>query len=400
MNQSLASTARIQVLLAVLFGAGLGVALGVFLIAQVASSNHAQSSPTQPNTPFIVQVPSPPSPSETATLVPPTTTSTPRPPTRTPTRAPTVNADVRPVQPSILLRGLRHEYQKFNNCGPTTLAMNLSYFGLKDTQAEVAAITKPNPQDKNVRPDEMAAYASRVGLRAIIRVNGTFDQLKLFVSNDLPVIIETGLIKEPQGWMGHYRLVIGHDAKQIATMDSYDGPSVKLAYADLDAFWRQFNRLYIVIYSPQQESLVRAILGSALNDQTMYAQAAAHARAEIEHDAQDAFARFNLGTSLVGLKRYAEAANEFDVARTQGLPWRMLWYQFEPFEAYLQTQQYDKALALANEVLSKAQDLEEAHYYKGLALRGLGREAEARQAFETALKYNPNYHAAKNALAR
>lgn len=278
------------------------------------------------------------------------------------------------------------------------LAMNLSHFGRPDTQAQIAAITKPNPQDKNVRPDEMAAYASRVGLRTIIRVNGTFDQLKLFVSNDIPVIIETGLIKEPQGWMGHYRLVIGYDTKHITTMDSYDGPSVKLAYADLDAFWRQFNRLYIVIYSPQQETLVRAILGNALNDQAMYTQAVAQTRAEIERDAQDAFARFNLGTSLVGLKRYAEAATEFDRARAQTLPWRMMWYQFEPFDAYLQTKQYDKTITLANEILSKASDLEEAHYYKGLALRGLGRETEARQAFETALKYNPNYRDAQRAL--
>lgn len=391
--------ARRQVLLATLLGAVLGAALGVFLIVQVASSNHTQPLPPTPSNISLVAPPSPsPRPTATETVIPPTVTATPRPSTPTRTRTPTLAVEVRPIQPSLLLRGLRHAYQKFNNCGPTTLAMNLSYFGLEDTQADVAAITKPNPQDKNVRPDEMAAYASRVGLRAIIRVNGTFDQLKLFVSNDLPVIIETGLVKEPQGWMGHYRLVIGYDAKQITTMDSYDGPSVKIAYADGDVLWRQFNRLYIVVYSPQQETLVRAILGNARDDQTMYAQAVARARAEIEHDAQDAFARFNLGTSLVGLKRYAEAAIEFDRARAQGLPWRMLWYQFEPFEAYLQTQQYDQALTLANQVLSQAQDLEEAYYYKGLALRGLGREAEARQAFQAALQYNPNYNAAQRAL--
>jgi Flp pilus assembly protein TadD len=42
--------------------------------------------------------------------------------------------------------------------------------------------------------------------------------------------------------------------------------------------------------------------------------------------------------------------------------------------------------------------LEEAHYYKGLALRALGREQEARQAFATALKYNSNYRAAQIVL--
>lgn len=387
---------------AVLIGSLLGIALGTALVVQVASSNRAQPPPVAQSNIQPTASPSPqPSPSSTATVIAsPTATSTPRPPTprRTSTRAPTLHADVRPIQASVLLRGLRHEYQKFNNCGPATLAMNLSHFGRPDTQAQVAAITKPNPQDKNVRPDELAAYASRVGLRSIIRVNGTFDQLRLLVSNDLPVIIETGLVKEPQGWMGHYRLVIGYDAKQITTMDSYDGASVKIVYADLDALWRQFNRLYIVVYAPEQETIVRAILGNALDDQSMYAQAVTKARAEIETDSQDAFARFNLGSGLVGLKRYSEAAIEFDRARAQTLPWRMGWYQFEPFDAYLQTKQYDKALALANEILSEAKDLEEAHYYKGLALRALRRETEARQAFETALQYNKNYTDAQRAL--
>jgi hypothetical protein len=375
---------------------------GGLIFAQVIGSNLAPPSPVAQAMVQPTASPSPqPSSTSTATIIPsPTTTATPRPPTptRTPTRAPTLGADVRPVQPSVLLRGLRHEYQKFNNCGPTTLAMNLSHFGRPDTQAQVASITKPNPQDKNVRPDELAAYANRAGLRATIRVNGNFDQLKLFVSNDIPVIIETGLIKEPQGWMGHYRLVIGYDAKHITTMDSYDGASVKIAYADLDAFWHQFNRLFIVVYAPAQENIVRAILGNAIDDPSMYAQAIARARADIERDPQDAFARFNLGSSLVGLKRYAEAATEFDRARALTLPWRMWWYQFEPFDAYLQTKQYEKALALANEILSKAEDLEEAHYYKGLALRALGREMEARQAFATALKYNSNYRAAQIVL--
>lgn len=381
----------------------LGIVLGGgVLVAQIANSGWVQPEPTQQAQ--IDSTPQPtPQPSATSTaavIASPTATSTPRPPTptRTPTRPPTIAAEVRPIQPSVLLRGLRHEYQRFNNCGPTTLAMNLSHFGKPDTQAQVAAFTKPNARDKNVRPDEMAAYANRAGLWSIIRVNGTFDQLKLFVSNDLPVIVETGLVKEPQGWMGHYRLVIGYDARQFTTMDSYDGASVKIASADLEAFWRQFNRTYIVIYAEPQAPLVRAILGDALDEQTMYTQAIARARAEIQADPQDAFAQFNLGSSLVGLKRYAEAATAFDRARTLGLPWRMLWYQFEPFEAYLQTQQLDKTLALANEVLSKAEDLEEAHYYKGLALRALGRTAEARRAFETALQYNKNYADAQRAL--
>jgi len=48
--------------------------------------------------------------------------------------------------------------------------------------------------------------------------------------------------------------------------------------------------------------------------------------------------------------------------------------------------------------LSKAENLEEAHYYKGLALAGLGRSAEARKEFTTALQYNKKYRLAQEAL--
>jgi tetratricopeptide (TPR) repeat protein len=130
----------------------------------------------------------------------------------------------------------------------------------------------------------------------------------------------------------------------------------------------------------------------------MYAQAAARARAESDADPKDAFAQFNLGSGLVALKRYAEAAAAFDRARTLGLPWRMIWYQFSPYEAYLHVGRYDEVIALADALLSQTDDLEEAHYYKGLALRARGRPEEARREFETALRYNSNYREAQKAL--
>jgi tetratricopeptide (TPR) repeat protein len=329
----------------------------------------------------------------------PATPSIVRPPSSIPrTRTPTLPPDVTPVQPMVALRAIKADYQRWNNCGPTTLGMALQYFGKTDPQAEIATFTKPNPDDRNVRPDELAAYANRAGLRTIIRVNGTLDRLKLLLSNGVPVIIETALVKQPQGWMGHYRLLIGYDATQFNTMDSYDGPNVKISFADLDAEWRTFNRIYLVVYANAPAARVRAILADTLDDQTMYAQAAARARAEIAADPKDAFAQFNLGSSLAGMKLYAPAAAAFDKARMLGLPWRMLWYQHDPYIAYLRVGRNEEVIALADSLLSKTNDLEEAHYYKGLALRALKREPEARREFETALHYNPNYRDALNAM--
>jgi uncharacterized protein YvpB len=323
--------------------------------------------------------------------------------TPAPTRKPTLTPDVpvRPILTAVQLTGVTNDYQRWNNCGPTTLEMNLSFFGRNDTQAQIASVLKPDPDDNNVSPDEMAGYAQIDGLDSIYRINGTLDRIKLFLSNGLPVIVETGF-DPPQaheGWMGHYRLITGYNDKTFITQDSYDGPNVAVEFGALDDLWRDFNRTYIVLYNKGQAPLVRAIVGDDLDDSAMYTEAVAQARHELASNPNDAFAEFNLGSSLVGLGKYNEAAAAYDTARVLGLPWRMLWYQFGPYEAYLQVGRYYELIALADATLKPASDLEESHYYKGLALEKLGQAAEARVEFSLALQYNKNYTQAQLELA-
>lgn len=402
------------VLLAVVIGAAFGTLIGAVALVvvhpgapdiigqkSISLRYHLAEILPEPNEPALIPTPLfEPTLLPTPTLLPeikPAASATPS-ATRAPTRTTPLRTAIAPIQSTVMLHGIKQDYQRWNNCGPTTLEMDLSFYGRADTQAEIAAYTKPNPDDRNVRPDELAAYATRAGLHAVVGINGTVDLLKLFMSNGVPVMVETALVKEPQGWMGHYRLLNGYDATQFNTMDSYDGPNLKITFADLDDEWRAFNRLYLVVYSDALEARVRAIAPDAFDPPKMYADAVTRARAETEANPQDAFAQFNLGSSLVGQKRYPEGAAAFDRARLLGLPWRMMWYQFGPYEAYLHTGRNDEVLALADSLLKVTDDLEESHYYKGLALRALGRNDEARSEFETALRFNSNYRDAQRAL--
>jgi tetratricopeptide (TPR) repeat protein len=298
------------------------------------------------------------------------------------------------------LSGVKHEYQGWNNCGPTTLEMYLSFYGRNDTQKEIAAFTKPDWNDKNVSPNELVSYTNKTGLHVIVRENGTLERLKQLLSNGLPVMTENGYLTPSgkEGWMGHYKLLTGYDDKQFTVMDSYEGPNQKVAFDAMDADWRAFNRLYMIVYPSDNEPTVRAILGSEFDDTTMYTNAATHARTEIAANPKDPFAYLNLGTSLNGLQQYKDAAAAFDQARVLGLPWRMTWYQFGPYVAYLQTGRYGEVIALADATLNVVDDLEESHYYKGMALLALGRSKEARSEFQAALHYNPNYQDAQQAL--
>lgn len=331
-----------------------------------------------------------------------TNTNAPAPPTAKPTATATQSVALKSIQAAVQLTGITHDYQRWNNCGPTTLAMYMSYFGKKDPQLQIAALVKPDPDDKNVNPSELAAYARGAGMGATVRVNGTIDRLKLFLSNGLPLMVETGFDppRAHEGWMGHYRLVTGYDSKNFNTMDSYDGPGVLVDINALEADWRAFNRTYFVIYTSAQEAVVRAIIGDDWNDAQMYANAAARAQRELDATPNDPFAAFNLGSSLDGLKRYDEAASAFDKARLSKLPWRMMWYQFGPYEAYLQVGRYAEVVALADATLKGSDNLEESHYYKAMALEKLGRNAEAKTELAIALRYNKNFQDAQRALAQ
>jgi len=51
--------------------------------------------------------------------------------------------------------------------------------------------------------------------------------------------------------MGHYETISGYDdnTQTIYTYDSYLGPGQARSYAEMDIWWRHFNRAYIVLGS-------------------------------------------------------------------------------------------------------------------------------------------------------
>lgn len=307
-----------------------------------------------------------------------------------------------PIPEVVTLTGFTHQYQTWNNCGPATLTTALSYFGQPERQVEAAAFLKPDPDDKNVSPGEMAAYVRQLGYGVTIRVGGTFDQLERLIANGFPVIIEKGFEPDPdESWMGHYLLLIGYDDQQgvFITQDSYFGPDRPAAYAEVDKYWRQFNRLFIVPYPLDQAERLEALIGPE-NSPAMYEKALAAAQAEAAANPVDAFAWFNVGTNLTALGRYDEAAAAYDQARLAGLPWRMLWYQFGPYEAYYQVDRYQDVITLAQATLAVADNLEESHYWLGMAQLAQGTVDEARREFELALALNANFAPAYEALVK
>lgn len=332
-------------------------------------------------------------------------------PTATPDASAAVTPEPTPifVPSSYSLSGIRFEYQGWNNCGPATITNALSMFGYADNQNRAANWLKPNREDKNVSPDQMVTFVNsqipELPVYAINRSGGTLDRLKLLVSKNFPVIIELGYDPEPDrlGWMGHYLLVTGYDdAQQIfITQDSYLGPNYHYSYEHVQRFWQHFNYTYIVVYESGREPELLELLGTDADATQNAINALELATQEATANRNNAFAWFNMGTNFVELEVWDRAALAYDEARRVGLPWRMMWYQFGPFEAYQAVGRYDDVLALAraNQNDGGGHYVEETFYYAALAREAMGERDRAINNLREVVRFNPNFTAAQLKLA-
>lgn len=310
-------------------------------------------------------------------------------------------SDDRAVPISHQINGFRYEAQGWNNCGPATLTMALSYFGYENNQQRAAQWLKPNSEDKNVSPWQMIEFVNTqipdLSVQALARSGGNLQLLKELIAADFPVVIEEGYDPEPErlGWMGHYLLLHSYDDSQstFISHDSYSGQNLPYSYEHVQKFWQHFNYNYIVLYQPNRWETLQEILGDNIDFTQNNINALEIARIEATAKPQDAFAWFNIGTNYSALGMFEEATLAYDQARRIGIPWRMLWYQFSIYEAYNAVGRYDDTIELARAVLNDGggQYVEETYYYAGVAREGLGQNSRALDNYNAAITFNPNF---------
>jgi len=223
--------------------------------------------------------------------------------------------------------------------------------------------------------------------------------LKHLLSNGFPVMVEAWTEPQDNGGMGHYQLLVGYNQAEnlFLTQDSLHGPGVTLPMDEFDHFWRVFNRTYLVVFPPDQAGVVYAILGPRADRTAMYEGALRTAQEEARAKPDNPFAWFNMGTNYARLGEPALAAGAFDEARRLGLPYRLLWYQFDVFETYLAMGRYQEVIELATATLKATGGLEELYYYRGLARQAIN-QPQAAEDFQAALAYNPNFEPAARTL--
>ena len=315
------------------------------------------------------------------------------------------------IPAQVSLEGIVQEYQRFNSCGPTNLALALRYWGWEGEPIGIEEIIKPTLADLNVTPKEMLSYVNEhTQLKAIMRYGGDVDILKKFIAAGFPVLVERGYInrddEHEDGWMGHYGVVDAYDDAKAAVHipDTFNG-NIWLDYAILQSDWDEFAGTYLLIFKPEDEAKVLTLLGEQADEayNLDYTLDKFRAKLALSERHEQYFILYTIGELLVLKKDYVEAAKTFDEAfalygwlPVDDRPWRMLWYQVGPYEAYYYTGRYDDVIRLAYKTVTDASEpaLPETFLWSARAQIKQGNIGTATFELKRALQFHPGWEPA------
>lgn len=304
-----------------------------------------------------------------------------------------------------LLTNNYHTFQTFNNCGPASLSMTLSYFGINESQQTLGQALRPyqvasgDNDDKSTTLPEMAEKARDYGLVAYHRPAGTTELVKRFILEDIPVITRTWT--KPNEDIGHYRVVKGYDdlQGQFIQDDSLQGKNLRYSYSDFNILWEKFNYEYLVLVPEEKQQIAEYILGENTNPKNAWSKAVQMSREKLAQNPSDVTSRFNLSVALFNIGDYQGTAAEFEKVENQ-LPFRALWYQTEPIEAYYLLKNYNRVFEITDKILNNGnRAYSEAYILRGDVYRDQGNISAARSEYEKAVLYNKNLKIAQERLS-
>lgn len=298
------------------------------------------------------------------------------------------------IPPKAMLAGGKHIFQTFNNCGPASMSMALSYLNLHKTQEEIGKAIRPyqipkgDNDDKSVTLSELAKYAEDQGMVAYSRPAGDMDLIKKTISSGLPVVTRT-LLNNGED-IGHYRVIIGFDnnTKEIIQDDSLQGSHLRYQESEFNRLWKAYGYEYLIIAPKEKSTLVEEILGDQLEEKVAWENALEMYENESKKNPGDVQNEFNKAVALYHLGRYQEAVDSYEKVERK-LPFRTLWYQIEPILSYYKLNNFDRVMTISNRVLTKEnRAYSELHQLQGQIYQLQGQAEMAEESFRMANKYN------------
>jgi len=134
-------------------------------------------------------------------------------------------------------------------CGPASLKMILSYFGINKTEKELAKLCETD-EKLGTSAEDLVRVIRSYALQSDIHNEGNLGDIEKCIQKDIPVIVnwfsrgrtDYGISEVPDG---HYSVVIGIDKKYIYLQDPEIGKQRKIERDDFLTVWFDFSGEYI-----------------------------------------------------------------------------------------------------------------------------------------------------------
>ncbi len=237
-----------------------------------------------------------------------------------------VVADVLPTPVAATARvvfpEMKHVWQSLNNCGPAAVVMALSTLGVDANQETARLALRGSDVRRGMGPQGVGPWVKEnFDLRSTWRNGGTIDTIKTLVANGFAPMV-TQWMQDP--WVSriaHWRTVRGYDdaASVVYVNDSMLGNMVSLPYEWFGRNWQSFSYRYMVIYKPEDEKLLSAIMGPQVSDAVMRRDL--YQRAKSEALTQNTnFAWLAYGEAAYSFGMFEEAVAAFEKGLAMGSP--------------------------------------------------------------------------------
>lgn len=134
-------------------------------------------------------------------------------------------------------------------CGPASLKIVLSYYGIEKSEKELAQLCEKDDElgtsDEGIRKS-----AKHLGFNVEIQNNSNFDDINRWLQKDVPVIVNwftRGRVDYTDSDFadGHYSVVCGLDDEYIYLQDPEIGNLRKIEKDDFMKVWFDFTGKYI-----------------------------------------------------------------------------------------------------------------------------------------------------------
>jgi predicted double-glycine peptidase len=153
------------------------------------------------------------------------------------------------MKPTLLDLNPFKETQSESMCGPASLKIVLDYYGVQETEEELAKLCGTTVE-LGTSDEQIKKAAESLGFRVEIKEECELEDIQMWLDKKVPVIVDW-FTRGHSGYTdediadGHYSVVAGLDADYIYLQDPELGGIRKLKREDFLTVWFDFYGRYI-----------------------------------------------------------------------------------------------------------------------------------------------------------